>query len=453
MLGAKDGKWYFERWKNLTALKKKVLLITYYWPPSGGIGVLRCLKIAKYLRENGWEPVIFTADGADYPTLDHSNDHDVPEGATVLRHPIWEPYQAYRKLTGKPPGANVNNVFYVQEDKGRWAHELAVWVRSNFFIPDARCFWIPSAVRFLCRYLKAHPVDAIFSDGPPHTNTRIATLVSRKTGIPWLADFQDPWTQIDYYQLLKLTRWGDARHRRMEQEAFRQASKITIVSPTWKKDLEALGARNVSVIPWGFDPGDYPPEPRAVGGKFAFTHLGIMGYDRRPDVFFKVLADLCRDTPGFQEDLRLKLVGQVDQSVKAALQGHGLMGAVEMPGNVPRSEALSLTLNSPILLLLLNQQPNAQGRIPGKLFEYLAARRPVFCLQPMESDVAGILARAGAGQALGYEDEAGIRQAVLGLYRQYKTGELLQPLASDISPYSIQSLTREIAGFLDEIAG
>jgi hypothetical protein len=139
---------------------------------------------------------------------------------TVLRQPIWEPYAWYKRLTGKAKDANVNNVFYVQEDKQSWLHRFSVWVRSNFFIPDARAAWVKPSVRFLVNYLETHPVDAIFSDGPPHTNTRIATLVSKATGIPHLADFQDPWTQVDYYQLLSLTAWADRKHQRLEQESF-----------------------------------------------------------------------------------------------------------------------------------------------------------------------------------------------------------------------------------------
>ncbi|MCB9297348.1 MAG: glycosyltransferase [Lewinellaceae bacterium] len=433
--------------------RKKVLIISYYWPPSGGIGVLRCLKIAKYLRQYGWEPVIFTAEGAHYPSIDHSNDKDVPPGATILRQRIWEPYHIYKFLTGQPPQANVNNVFYVQDDNPGFFHRLSVWIRSNFFIPDARALWIRPSVRFLRRYLKANPVDAIFSDGPPHSNTRIATLLKKHTGIPWLADFQDPWTQIDYYQLLNLTAWGDRRHHRMEQEAFRRADKITIVSPTWKKDLEAIGAENVSVIPWGYDPDDYNDISQEVGPKFTLTHLGIMGYDRNPAGLFRVLQRMCEEVEGFRENLELQLVGQVDYSVREAYEAAGLAGNVKLPGAVPRREALQLTMDSPILLLLLNQQPNAGGRIPGKLFEYLASRRPVLCLGPTDSDVAGILAETGGGTTAGYDDETAIRAILEELYQKFREGKLAKPVDSSIEKYSIEKLTGEVAGFLEEIAG
>ncbi len=431
--------------------KKKVLLISYYWPPCGGIGVLRCLKIAKYLRQFGWEPIIFTAEGAHYPSIDHSNEKDIPEGITIIRQKIWEPYHIYKFITGQKKDANVNNVFYVKDKKLGKAHQLSVWLRSNFFIPDARAWWIRPSVRFLVKYLKENPVDVIFSDGPPHSNTRIATLVKQKTGIPWLADFQDPWTQIDYYQLLSLTKWGDAKHHRLEQEAFKAADKITIVSPTWKRELEAIGAENVSVVPWGFDPDDYKDAKAEVGDKFSFTHLGIMGYDRNPMVFFEVLDKLCNEIEGFKEDLYLRLVGQVDFSIQSFLKKKENFKGVKIISNVSRDKALEMTLNSPILLLLLNQQPNAEGRIPGKLFEYLAARRPIFCLEPMPSDVSKIIEETQSGYTCNYEDAAQIEMTIRMLYQQYREGKLKKAVNSQIDEYSIVKLTARITGYLEEL--
>lgn len=432
--------------------RKKVLLITYYWPPGGGIAVLRCLKFAKYLRQFGWEPVIYTAENAHYPFLDHSNDTDVPEDVTILKGRIWEPYHIYKFLTGKKKDANVNNVFYVQEDKKNPLHRLSVWVRSNFFIPDARALWIRPSVRFLLDYLKEQPVDAILSSGPPHTNNRIANLVHRKTNIPWLADFQDPWTQIDYYALLKLTPWGDRRHKRMEQEVFGEAAKITIVSPSWKQDLEAIGADGVSVIPLGYDPDDFEGLDRSVRPKFELTHLGMMGYDRNPKVLFEVLKTLLEELPGFNEDLRLVFYGPVDATVLKSIEANGLTPHLELKGNVDRRAALQATSSSPILLLLLNQQPNGRGRIPGKLFEYLYARRPILVLEPEASDAGSIVEQTRSGQAINYADATAIRSVLLQWYEAYQNGQLQRPLENEIEAYSVVELSKKVAHFLNEIA-
>jgi glycosyltransferase involved in cell wall biosynthesis len=327
-----------------------------------------------------------------------------------------------------------------------------VWVRSNFFIPDARMLWIRPSVRFLLDYLKDHPVDAIVSDGPPHSNTRIATLLKKKTGIPWLADFQDPWTQVDYYQMLTLMPWADRKHHRMEQEAFGAADKITIVSPTWKRALETIGAENVSVIPWGFDPEDFENiTPAAVPG-FTFMHLGIMGQDRNPQTFFQVLRELQEENPDFKKELRMEFYGQVDYSVEEAYSRQDLQDRVHTPGAVPRGRALELTAGSQVLLLLLNKQHNVKGRIPGKLFEYLAARRPILVLGPPDSDVARIIRETDSGMVCDYEDAEGIKKAVSDLFRQYREGLLQQPLTGDIEKYSVRNLSRQLASYLDEIS-
>lgn len=430
---------------------KKVLIITYYWPPAGGIGVLRCLKIAKYLRLYGWEPVIYTAENPHYPTIDHTNDRDIPEDIEVLRGRIWEPYHIYKFLTGKPADANVNNVFYVRDEPQGLAHRFSVWMRSNFFIPDARAAWIRPSVRFLRRYLQENPVDAIFSDGPPHSNTRIATLLKKETGLPWLADFQDPWTQVDYYQLLHLTPWGDRRHRRMEQEAFHLADRITIVSPTWKSDLEHIGAQRVSVIPWGYDPEDYRELPPPDQQKFILTHAGILGYDRNMPRLWEALQELCTQLPEFRAFLEIRLVGQVDHRVRESLSAAGLDAQVVMPGNLSRQEALQYCARSGILLLPLNQQPNAMGRIPGKLFEYLALRRPILAVGPPLADASRITTESGAGLALDAENREGIRQALVAWFEQFQSGKLFEPLSSDIESYSNIRLSGRFAELLHEI--
>jgi hypothetical protein len=407
--------------------------------------------MAKYLRDFGWEPIIFTAKDAHYPSIDHSNDNDVPEGLEILKQPIIEPYTFYKLLTGQKKDANVNNVFYTKEENLGYMHNLSVWIRSNFFIPDARSLWIKPSVKRLEKYINENQVDAMLTCGPPHTNTRIATLLSKKTGTPWLMDFQDPWTQVDYYALLNLTKWGDRKHRKQEQEAFQQANKTTIVSPSWKKDLEQIGAKNVSVHYWGYDPADYTNLKPIKSKKFSFVHIGIMGYDRNPTVFFEVVKELCNENQEFKEAIEIILVGQVDFSVKENYEKFGLESIISNKGSVPRSEALRFISESPVLLLLLNQQENALGRVPGKLFEYLAVRKSILCLGPENSDVAHILTSSKSGVTVEYDNRTKIKSNMLELFQQWATGVLDKPIDSNIEEYSQINLTRKIAGYLDEI--
>jgi len=430
---------------------KRVLIITYYWPPSGGIGVLRCLKFAKYLQRFGWEPIVFTARNAHYPSRDYSNDRDIPQGMEVLTCPILEPYSVYKMLTLQAPDTNVNNVFNVIPTRLNRMHQFAVWVRSNFFIPDARALWIGPAFRFLSRWLERNRVDAIISNGPPHSNTRIATLVKKKFGIPWLADFQDPWTQVDYYQLLKLMPWADARHRRMEQEAFRHADRMSVVSKVWARSLAAIGAKNVEVLYWGFDPADYAHLDRTLDSRFTLTYFGIMGYDRNPVNLFKAIAVMVRDFPGFRDDFRLQLIGQVDHSVWEVIDQEGIRAVVDDLGSMSRQDTLQRAQGSHALLLLLNCQPNAEGRIPGKSFEYMALQRPILFLGDTQSEIAGILSTASGNFLRSYEDHEGILADLQSLYGNYLSGPDNHTTTPYSETYSVIKQTEKLARILDGI--
>ena len=334
--------------------KKRVLIITYYWPPSGGVGVHRCLKFAKYLRDFGWEPVVYTAENAHYPYFDDTNFVHIPEGITILKQPIWEPYNLFKLASGRKPSSAMNNPVHVR-DKRTWVDNLAIWIRGNFFIPDARKFWIKPSVKYLSKWLKNNHIDAVLSDGPPHTNTVIACRLSKKFNIPWLADYQDPWTQVDYYKLLKLIRCAHKKHVRMEQDAFNTAAKTTIASPTWKKDLESIGAQNVDVIFWGYDEQEFQAVKPNLDTKFSITHAGMLGFDRLPETFFKVLGDMKQEVEGFSENLSIQFPGMVDYSIVEELKKNNLFENSWLPGTISRTEAIERTFNSQVLFLPLNK--------------------------------------------------------------------------------------------------
>jgi len=431
---------------------KKVLLITYYFPPCGGIGVLRCLKLAKYLREFGWEPIIYTAENAHYPSYDYSNLKDIPEGITILRQPIFEPYTFYKKFTKQKPTANANNALVATDGKRDWKHKISVWIRSNFFIPDARAFWIKPSVNYLTKYLKVNHIDAIFSDGPPHTNTMIACLLKEKTGIPWLADFQDPWTQVDYYQRLSLTKWADKKHHKLEQKAFQHADAITIVSEVWKKDLESIGAKNVSVVVWGYDEDDFKDLQPTFDKKLTITHAGLLGDDRNPKLLFEVIAELCHELgENFRQAIEIQLIGQVDTSVIQSYTSCGIANYVRLIPQLERKEAVKYVVNSQLLLLLLNQADNAMGRIPGKLFEYLAVQRPILCLGLPDSDVDKILQQTQAGQTIEYTNKVLLKKQLISYYEQFKAKGHLHQQNLTSTAYTTRNLTQKVATLLDKI--
>ncbi|MFO7867940.1 MAG: hypothetical protein R6U95_01415 [Bacteroidales bacterium] len=429
---------------------KKVLIITYYWPPAGGIGVHRCLKFAKYLREFGWEPIIYTADGADYAYKDETNFKDIQEGITVLRKKIVEPFRLFKFFSGRKKD-DPSNPVYVRSKKGGFIDVFSIWLRGNFFIPDAKCLWIRPSVRYLSTYLRENKVDAILTDGPPHTNTVIGCKLSQKFNIPWLADFQDPWTQVDYYKMFHILPWADKKHKRMEQEVFATAKKITIASPTWGKDLERIGAKHVSPVFWGFDEDDFRSNSPELDTDFTITHAGLLGFDRKPDTLFRVLKDLKNELPEFGQMLKLNFAGVVDFSVKDELKENGLLENFVEFGNIPRPQALELTRKAQILFLPLNIADNAKGRIPGKLFEILRAHRPVLCLGPKESDVETIITKTNSGECIEYSDYDALKAFILEHYNAYMKGENVIH-QKDISTYSVRNQVKKIGGYLDLIS-
>ena len=236
---------------------KRVLIITYYWPPSGGSGVQRWLKMSKYLPEYGWQPVIYTTEDAEYPIVDPSLEKDVTPEAEVIRRPIVEPYSFYKKFLGVKKEETVKMGFIEEKEKKHgWKENLSLWIRGNLFIPDARCWWVKPSVRYLKEYLKEHPVDAIISTGPPHSMHLIAMKLKEALGLPWIADFRDPWTEIDYYDELHLTKRSDRKHHCLEHEVLTKADNVVTVGPDGARRLEKLGAKDVATIYNGFDRDD-----------------------------------------------------------------------------------------------------------------------------------------------------------------------------------------------------
>ena len=382
---------------------KKVLIISYYWPPSGGMCIIRPLKLAKYLRKTGWEPVICTAKDPHYPFEDQKGFLDVPDDMKIIKIPIKEPYGIYKAIMGEKDKSVLADVIH-NPTKTSFIHKISVWIRGNFFIPDARSLWINPVLKELTAFLRENPVDAIITTGPPHSVNRIGYLLKKKFNLPWIADFQDPWTQVDYYDHFKISSWAHKRHRMMENQVFDNADLVTIVSESWKRDLKSIGAKDVEVIPLGFDPQDFNAKID-LDIEFTITHLGLLGKDRQPFTFLKAIKEICDENESFASRVRLQLVGNVNDALKNEIIELGLSSQVIYKGQVDRSKALEIMQSSHLLLLLLNKAPNVSGRIPGKFFEYLGSKRPILSLGPLfGTDLEKMLKKSSSGVYYDYDD-------------------------------------------------
>lgn len=427
---------------------KKLLIITYYWPPAGGSAVYRWLKFTKYLREFGWEPVVYTAENGEYAELDPENAKDIPQGITILKQPIWEPYDLYKKFIGQKKTEKVNVGFLTEKKKPGFAEAVSVWIRGNFFIPDARRFWVKPSVNYLSAWLKENPVDAIVSSGPPHSMHLIAMALKRRFNIPWVADFRDPWTKIDFYNELHLTWLADHKHHRLEKKVVTSADSIVTVGNEMRKEFEAMGAKIAVAITNGFDTADRIEGEVEMDNKFTLAHFGTVNKARNPELLWKVLSELVLENKEFAGDLELKFVGRLDNSVREAIQNYQLEQYLTKIDFLPHKDVLLKQRQSQVLLLLINQTHNAGGILTGKFFEYLAAERPVLAIGPTKGDVADILTSSKAGQIVDFDDKAGLKACILDYYAKYKTSQLLVNPAG-INNYSRYELTRKLTLLLE----
>lgn len=431
---------------------RKVLIITYYWPPSGGAGVQRWLKFVKYLRNFGWEPVVYTPENPEYPAIDNSLLKDIPQGIEIVRTPIWEPYSFYKKLVGAKKNERINAGFLSEKKRPGLAERFSIWLRGNFFIPDARKFWINPSIKFLVKYLKQHPVDAIVSTGPPHSMHMIALGVKKRTGLPWLADFRDPWTNIDFYHELMLSSWADRKHHKQEMSVLKKADEVVVISNSMKTDFLKLLKRDYSVITNGYDQDDIAGVDARIDERFSVAHIGTMVKTRNPLLLWEVLSEEVLKDTDFANELEIKLVGSVDYSVTESIEAAGLGNYVNKISYVPHNEVVKIQQQSQVLLLLINDTPNAKVILPGKFFEYMAARRPILCIGPRDGDAAEVILETNAGYVSEKDDKESIRKAINELYSRFRTGKNIVD-SKGIARFSRESLTGRMAECLSVISG
>lgn len=430
---------------------KKVLILTYYWPPAGGAGVQRWLKFVKYLREFGWEPIVYTAENGEMPVIDNSLEKDIPKGISILKTKIWEPYSFYKAFIGRKKEDKINASFLSENKKTSFTEKISVWIRGNFFIPDARKYWIRPSVKYLKDYLGKNPVDVIISSGPPHTMHLIGLGLKKQfPSIKWVADFRDPWTNIDFYEELMLSSSSDKKHRKLELEVLTNADSVISIGETMSEDFKKIYTKQPKkfhVITNGYDEDDIYKGPLEKDKKFSIAHIGTLVKSRNPETLWKVLKQLVNENANFKNDLEIKLVGKVDFFVKEQIEKYGLSSFVNKIDYLPHNEVIKEQQKTKVLLLLVNQTKNAKSILTGKIFEYLAAQVPVLAIGPPDGDLAGILNRTKSGLISDFNDENQLKKNILELY----TGKVINFDKNEIARYSRRELTKELSGVLNKL--
>ncbi len=426
---------------------KRVLVIAYYWPPSGGSGVQRWVKFVKYLPAEGWEPVVFAPLNADYPSLDPSFQAEVPADVEVIRGRIWEPYAAYRKLTG----AKSTQVTEISSGKKTWKQRLSLWIRANLFVPDPRVGWVKPSVKTLKAYLREHPVDAVVTTGPPHSVHLIGLRLHQALGVPWIPDFRDPWSRMYYLKYLPMTPATWRKLRRMEQQVLDQSTTVLACTPLVQEEFRAQTKTPVACITNGFDEEDFTGPAPEGDGHFNITHTGLFAADGNPLTLWKVLGQMAAGDASFRDALRLRLVGKVDREVLDAIAAEGLADNIVAVGPRNHAEAVREQRSATILLLPLRNDPEYRPILPGKLFEYLAARRPVLGIGQPDGAMARVLTATQAGITADWADAAAMKEFIGTAWAQFREGGV-PATAGDIGPYTRRNLTKALAQLLEKVS-
>jgi hypothetical protein len=434
----------------LTSNSKKVLVITYYWPPSGGSGVQRWLKFVKYLPSFGWEPHVFTPENPSFSIRDESLLKDVPQEAEVIRFPIWEPYELFFKflrLAGVKKNSKTSD--FVAAKNKSVLQTVAGWIRGNFFIPDPRVFWVTPSFRFLNEYIQENSISTIVTTGPPHSVHLIGLRLKKKNpGIRWLADFRDPWSEWGLLDSLHTGKWARKRHQYFERSVLTSADEVLTITPFYVNRFQKLSGRKVHLLTNGFDEDNFKTFKPLRGDKFIICHVGIVNERCDPRSFLTTVEQLVQGSTEFSDKTRVEFVGEVHIQVRQFIErSETLKKIVELKPSVPHKELIKVYEAASLLVLILTGYKDAEGYLPGKLFEYIATGQPVLGVGPVNGDAAVLINESKAGRMIADFDVNAIKEEIMIRFNEWTRGQL-QDRSENAERYSRKSITARLTDLL-----
>ncbi len=431
---------------------KRVLIITYYWPPSAGSGVQRWLKMSKYLPEFGWQPVIYTPENPDFSTKDESLFKDIHPEVEVVKNKIWEPYRMYRLLTGKKSGGG--NFGMTKSDNQGVMQKFSMWVRGNIFVPDPRVTWRKPSILFLKKYLKKHPVDAIVTTGPPQSMHLIGLgLKKSNPKLKWIADFRDPWSKFDFLDNFDLSESAKKKQSDLESEVLNFADRVVTVSPSLGDELVDFDKSKRRIVNNGFDHKDFENIASSNTDTFQIYHAGLINAYRYFPNLWKALDELVSENQDFKNKVKVELVGNVAGTIQEKLNSFSkLKNHIRVRSWMAHDELLKEYGKANLLLLLPHQSINAKGIIPGKVYEYLALKKPILNFGPSNTDVAKILEETQTGTTLSGASVDEIKTQLMKVFLDFKSKKTFNPYSEKINQYSRKNLAEKFSTVLEEIA-
>jgi hypothetical protein len=424
---------------------KKVLIITYYWPPAGGPGVQRWLKFVKYLPGFGIEPIVYCPEKPNYPLIDEALINEVSDKVIVIKKPIFEPYKIasfFSKTKTKTIASGI-----ISTKKQSVVEKILLYIRGNFFIPDARRFWVKPSVEYLTSYIKEHQINTIITTGPPHSLHLIGLQLKEQLHVNWVADFRDPWTTIGYHQKMKLSAKSQKKHKQFEKKVLESADEIIVTSPTTKQEFQQITNQPISVITNGFD--DVSLGTVVLDSKFSLAHIGSLLAGRNPEILWEVLAEIIKENEAFNTAFELKLIGAISNEVLASINKNGLQKHVSLLGYLSHKEAQIQQRQSQVLLLIEIDSLETRCIIPGKLFEYMQSGRPIIGFGPYNADFKTILTATNTGSSYNYgqSEKAIIKNKLLSYFEAYQK-KSLNTNGIGVQQFHRNKLTEQLAVIL-----
>ncbi len=424
--------------------KKRVLIITYYWPPAGGPGVQRWLKFVKYLPEFNIEPIVFIPKNPNYPIIDESLASEVSKAVTIINHSINEPYK-WAGFFSNTSSKTISKGIISDKKEQSFIEKAMLFVRGNFFIPDARVGWVKPSVSFLLDYVKKENIETVITTGPPHSVHLIGFQLKQKLGVKWIADFRDPWTTIGYHKQLKLTSASKAKHKSLEKQVLNTSDQIIVTSFTTKKEFQNITNKPIEVITNGYD--DEQRVDFKMDTKFTLSHIGSLLSKRNPEILWRVLNDLVNEHDDFSKDFQLNFIGSVSEKVLESLKNCNLSNYINEVGYLSHKEAVNCQKKSQLLLLIEIDSEDTKCIIPGKLFEYMVSNRPIVAIGPKGSDVEKIIKETNTGHYFNYSDYESLKRIILEHYKAYQNKTLhSHPIC--LQKYHRKALTKSLANLL-----
>jgi hypothetical protein len=430
----------------LEAEQKKLLIITYYWPPAGGPGVQRWLKFVKYLPDFNVQPIVYIPENPTYPIVDEGLMSEVSDKAIILRNKIFEPYQLAGFLSKKET-KKISSGIIPAAKKQSFVEKMMLWVRGNLFIPDARKFWVNPSVQYLKKYIQENNIDTIVTSGPPHSLHLIGLKLKQELGVKWFADFRDPWTTIGYHKALKLSSYSDKKHKALEHQVLTTADTIIVTSKTTKTEFQAITNKPIEVITNGYDVENVPKQ--TLDEKFTLAHIGSFLSDRNPKILWESLKELVSENEVFKNHFQLKLIGKVSQEILDSISEFKLDAYLNNLGYVSHSEAIKHQKASQVLLLIEIDSEETKSIIPGKLFEYMVSERPIIAIGPKDSDFAEIITSTNTGVFFTYNEKERLKKTILTNFELY-LDKKLQVYPVGLQQYSRKSLTEKLAKLITQ---